>query len=274
MGRILVIGAAGLIGAEVVKALGAENCIRASRSSDEKVDISDPRSLEALFGRIGELDGVICAGGAARFKPWDQLTDEDWTFSLANKLLGQINVVRYGAKKRPRRRRDHADDRARVAISRSRQRDHHNGQFRGRRLRARLRGGARDQSPRQRRFSRLGRRNPEGAGSRSGGGHPRRRRRRDYSPAVSPGRIRLGRARPQKLKRTRCAVPAASALFAAKDARRRNGAFACLRFRCGETDPKDARNPFPRRRVPFARGGGVAHVHHLSCDRLRRDAGP
>ena len=40
----------------------------------------------------------ICTGGAARFKPWDQLTDEDWTFSLANKLLGQVNVVRYGAK--------------------------------------------------------------------------------------------------------------------------------------------------------------------------------
>ncbi len=98
MSRILVIGAAGLIGAEVVKALGPETCIRASRSSDEKVDISDPRSLEALFGRIGELDGVICTGGAARFKPWDQLTDEDWTFSLANKLLGQINVVRHGLK--------------------------------------------------------------------------------------------------------------------------------------------------------------------------------
>jgi NAD(P)-dependent dehydrogenase (short-subunit alcohol dehydrogenase family) len=98
MGKILVIGAAGLIGAEVVKALGAEHCIRASRSSDETVDISDPKSLEALFGRVGELDGIVCTGGAARFKPWDQLTDEDWEFSLANKLLGQVNVVRYGAR--------------------------------------------------------------------------------------------------------------------------------------------------------------------------------
>ena len=98
MGKILVIGAAGLIGAEVVKALGAENCIRASRSSDEAVDISDPKSLEALFGRVGDVDGIICTGGAARFKPWAETIDEDWTFSLANKLLGQINVVRYGAK--------------------------------------------------------------------------------------------------------------------------------------------------------------------------------
>jgi NAD(P)-dependent dehydrogenase (short-subunit alcohol dehydrogenase family) len=48
---------------------------------------------------VGDLDGIVCTGGAARYKPWDQLTDEDWTFSLANKLLGQINVVRYGLKK-------------------------------------------------------------------------------------------------------------------------------------------------------------------------------
>lgn len=98
MSKILVIGAQGLIGAQVVKALGEERCIRASRNSGERVDISDPELLAALFDRIGELDGVVCTGGAARFKPWDQLTDEDWTFSLANKLLGQVNVVRYGVK--------------------------------------------------------------------------------------------------------------------------------------------------------------------------------
>ena len=98
MSKILVIGAAGLIGREVVKALGESECIRASRSSDERVDISDPKSIGALFARIGTVDGIICTGGAARFRPWAELTDEDWTFSLANKLLGQINVVRYGLK--------------------------------------------------------------------------------------------------------------------------------------------------------------------------------
>jgi NAD(P)-dependent dehydrogenase (short-subunit alcohol dehydrogenase family) len=98
LGKVLVIGAAGLIGKDVVKTLGESECIRASRSSDERVDISDPKSIAALFARIGTVDGIICTGGAARFKPWDQLTDEDWTFSLANKLLGQVNVVRYGLK--------------------------------------------------------------------------------------------------------------------------------------------------------------------------------
>jgi len=96
--KIVVIGADGLIGKEVVKALGESECIRASRSSTERVDISDPKSLAALFERLGQLDGIVCTGGTARYKPWNQLTDEDWTFSLANKLLGQVNVVRYGAK--------------------------------------------------------------------------------------------------------------------------------------------------------------------------------
>jgi NAD(P)-dependent dehydrogenase (short-subunit alcohol dehydrogenase family) len=95
--RFLVIGGAGLLGAEVVKALGAGQCVVASRNAGERVDIADPKSLAALFDRVGEVDGIVCTGGAARFKPWDHLTDDDWAFSLANKLMGQINVVRLGA---------------------------------------------------------------------------------------------------------------------------------------------------------------------------------
>lgn len=99
MGKTLVIGATGLLGTHVVSALGADQCIQASRSSSERVDISDPNSLAALFDRVGVLDGIVCTGGAARFKPWDQITDEDWAFCLANKLMGQVNVVRFGASK-------------------------------------------------------------------------------------------------------------------------------------------------------------------------------
>jgi NAD(P)-dependent dehydrogenase (short-subunit alcohol dehydrogenase family) len=36
-------------------------------------------------------------GSSAPAGPRDQLTDDDWVFSLANKLMGQINVVRLGA---------------------------------------------------------------------------------------------------------------------------------------------------------------------------------
>ena len=98
MSKFLVIGGAGLIGSRVVEALGADQCVRASRNSGERVHISDPKSLAALFDRVGQVDGIVCTGGAARFKPWDQARDDDWAFCLANKLMGQVNVVRYGAK--------------------------------------------------------------------------------------------------------------------------------------------------------------------------------
>jgi hypothetical protein len=69
LSRFLVIGGAWLLGAEVVKALGAGRCVVASRHAGERVDIADPKSLAALFDRVGEVDGIVCTGGAARFRP-------------------------------------------------------------------------------------------------------------------------------------------------------------------------------------------------------------
>ncbi len=96
MGKILVIGGAGLLGGATVKALGEERCIIASRHAGERVDISDPASIAALYDRVGEVDGIVCTGGAARFNAMDKATDEDWAFCLANKLMGQVNVARLG----------------------------------------------------------------------------------------------------------------------------------------------------------------------------------
>ena len=39
---------------------------------------------------------MISAAGEARFKPLDELSDADFRFSLDSKLMGQVNVVRYG----------------------------------------------------------------------------------------------------------------------------------------------------------------------------------
>ena len=67
MSKTLVIGASGILGSSVVEALGEDRCIRAARNSDERVDLSDPKSLAALFARVGRLDGIVCAAGAARY---------------------------------------------------------------------------------------------------------------------------------------------------------------------------------------------------------------
>jgi NAD(P)-dependent dehydrogenase (short-subunit alcohol dehydrogenase family) len=95
--RILLIGASGTIGKAVAHALAKHELIFASQgNSPEQVDISNPASIRRLYGRVGKVDAVISAAGQARFKPLVELTDEDFDFSLRNKLMGQVNLVRLG----------------------------------------------------------------------------------------------------------------------------------------------------------------------------------
>jgi NAD(P)-dependent dehydrogenase (short-subunit alcohol dehydrogenase family) len=96
--RVLVVGATGLLGREIVKLLSSKHdVIEASRQKAEvTVDLSDKASIVAMYSSVGTVDAVICVGGAARFAPFESLTDGDFAFSLANKLMGQVNLVRYG----------------------------------------------------------------------------------------------------------------------------------------------------------------------------------
>jgi NAD(P)-dependent dehydrogenase (short-subunit alcohol dehydrogenase family) len=96
--RVLVVGATGIIGRAVVAALSTEHdVITASRKgSQHEVDISKPDSVRQLFAGVGTVDAIVVAAGSAVFKPLAQLTDEDFAFTLSNKLMGQVNVVRYG----------------------------------------------------------------------------------------------------------------------------------------------------------------------------------
>lgn len=95
--RILIIGT-GTIGRAVVAALSAGNeIISASlHSTTVKVDIADPGSIQQMYRSVGKLDAVVCAAGQAKFAPLAQLSDADFSFSLDNKLMGQVNVVRFG----------------------------------------------------------------------------------------------------------------------------------------------------------------------------------
>ena len=49
-----------------------------------------------MYKQLGTVDAVVCVGGIAKFAPLDALTDDDFGFSLANKLMGQVNLVRCG----------------------------------------------------------------------------------------------------------------------------------------------------------------------------------
>lgn len=93
--KIVVIGSTGTIGAAVVRALAPRHeVIGIHRGSDPAVDITQPASIQNLFAKVTGIDAVVsCAGGAA-WKPLEQLTDEDFAFSLGYKLMGQVNVIR------------------------------------------------------------------------------------------------------------------------------------------------------------------------------------
>ena len=58
------------------------------------MDIAAPESIRALLAQAASLNGVVCASGAARFKPLAHLEHDDFSFSLQNKLMGQVNLIR------------------------------------------------------------------------------------------------------------------------------------------------------------------------------------
>jgi NAD(P)-dependent dehydrogenase (short-subunit alcohol dehydrogenase family) len=95
--RILVVGATGTIGRAVVAALSPRHEIVAvSRRTRPGVEIAAPASIRALYAGIGPIDAVVSAAGAARFGALAELDDEAFSFSLTNKLMGQVNLVRFG----------------------------------------------------------------------------------------------------------------------------------------------------------------------------------
>lgn len=97
--RILVVGGTGTIGEAVVDALTARghDVVRAGRSAgDHQVDLADPSSVRGLYAACGPVDAVVCTAGVARFGTLEELDDEAFAVSIANKLMGQVNLVRHG----------------------------------------------------------------------------------------------------------------------------------------------------------------------------------
>jgi NAD(P)-dependent dehydrogenase (short-subunit alcohol dehydrogenase family) len=96
--RILVIGATGTIGRAVVEALAVRHEIVpvSHGNTPITVDLAQPDSIRAMFESADPVDAVVSAAGLARFAPLAGLSDDDFQFSLANKLMGQVNLVRIG----------------------------------------------------------------------------------------------------------------------------------------------------------------------------------
>jgi NAD(P)-dependent dehydrogenase (short-subunit alcohol dehydrogenase family) len=96
--KVILIGASGTIGAAIDDALSSDHdLVRVGRSSgDVHADLSDPASLRALYDEVETFDAVVSAAGNAAFNPLLELSDDDFDLSLSSKLMGQVNLVRYG----------------------------------------------------------------------------------------------------------------------------------------------------------------------------------
>lgn len=97
--KVLVVGASGTVGQAVVDELGDDaEVVTASLTKGEyQVDMGDTESIKQLFGKLGKLDAVVCtAARGVTFKPIAQMSVEDYSTSMQQKLFGQINLVLLG----------------------------------------------------------------------------------------------------------------------------------------------------------------------------------
>jgi NAD(P)-dependent dehydrogenase (short-subunit alcohol dehydrogenase family) len=96
--KIIIIGATGTIGRVVTEELSKRHeIIKASRTKGEvQVDIQSPKSIEAMYKRIGKFDAVVSASGQGHFGPLKTATDKDFRKGVDSKLMGQVNLVLIG----------------------------------------------------------------------------------------------------------------------------------------------------------------------------------
>lgn len=94
--KIVVIGATGTIGQAVAQALSVQHqIVRVGHSKgDYQVDLASKDSMRRFLEAVKPFDAVVCAAGAAKFGALETLTDEDFQYSLSNKLMGQVHLVR------------------------------------------------------------------------------------------------------------------------------------------------------------------------------------
>lgn len=100
MKKVLVLGSTGLVGKALVEKLkGTVEVVEASFNHPENpFDIANPQSLKALFEKVGKVDAILCTAGVVRMADWSTADDAEWEFGIQNKMMGQINTLRFGEK--------------------------------------------------------------------------------------------------------------------------------------------------------------------------------
>ena len=100
MKKVLVLGSTGLVGSALVEKLkGSVEVVESSYSHPENpFDLSNPETLKALFEKVGKVDAILCTAGVVDMSDWATADDSEWDFGIKNKMMGQINTLRFGEK--------------------------------------------------------------------------------------------------------------------------------------------------------------------------------
>ena len=98
--KVLVIGGTGTIGSHVVQELSArhEVVVAGHTQGDVQVDITDMKSIEAMYSKVTNLDAVVITTGSVHFGTLADMNAELYQVGLKSKLMGQVNVVLEGVK--------------------------------------------------------------------------------------------------------------------------------------------------------------------------------
>jgi NAD(P)-dependent dehydrogenase (short-subunit alcohol dehydrogenase family) len=96
--KILLVGAHGTVGHGVAAELGQRHeLIDAGRKgASVTLDLADRDSIRRALDKVGPLDAIVSAAGQVGWKPLLDLSPEDWAYSVANKLMGQVTLALVG----------------------------------------------------------------------------------------------------------------------------------------------------------------------------------
>ncbi|WP_196885921.1 short chain dehydrogenase [Aureivirga sp. CE67] len=96
--KILIIGGTGTIGRKVsAHFIATDEVIVVGRTTPNiSVEITNTDSIREMFERVGKVDAIISIVGEAKWKPFEDLSEEDFYVGIKSKLMGQVNIVRIG----------------------------------------------------------------------------------------------------------------------------------------------------------------------------------
>src|SRR5690606_36794942 len=98
--KIIIVGGTGTIGKAVYSELSERHSVISVGNTGGafQVDITDTKSIEALYQAIGPFDALVSATGKVHFYPLNEFTPEEYQIGLDSKLMGQVNLVLLGLK--------------------------------------------------------------------------------------------------------------------------------------------------------------------------------